>query len=291
MAAENVSTPRASERLKKGLHIMKQFRNSLLLPLWAALLVVLAGGPAGAEFQKTKIAVLDFEMIGDKMDTASMGAIISEWFITGIVKSGRFDVVERAMLQKILAEQNLGTSGMIDEQGAAALGKVLGVKAIISGSLLKLQDAIDINARVINVENGSIIAAENIRSSGKSDLHALVDELIGRILLNFPLTGYVVKKGDRTAIIDLGLDSGLTAGTEFIVYREGEVIKHPKTGEVLDVEQIHTGRLRIAKVSKNVAEGIIVSEENNGGIEDGQMAKSIKKEAANAKGKEKVRGD
>jgi TolB-like protein len=61
---------------------------------------------------------------------------------------------------------------MIDEQ-SAALGKVLGVKVIISGSLLKLQDAIDINARVISVENGAIIAAENIRSSAKSDLHAL----------------------------------------------------------------------------------------------------------------------
>lgn len=269
---------------------MKQFHNSLLLALLAALFVVLVGVPARAEFQKTKIAVLDFEMIGDKMETASMGAIISEWFITNIVKSGRFDVVERAMLQKILAEQKLGTSGMLDEQSAATLGKVLGVKAIISGSLLKLQDAIDINARVISVESGSIIAAENIRSSGKSDLYALVDELIGRILLNFPLTGYVVKKGDGTAIIDLGLDSGLTAGTEFIVYREGEVIKHPKTGEVLDVEQIHTGRLRIAKVSKNVAEGTIVSEENNGGIQYGQLVKSVKQEAPTAKGKAKVGG-
>jgi TolB-like protein len=267
---------------------MKHFRNCLLLSLLAALLLVLAGVPARAEFQKTKIAVLDFEMIGDKMETASMGAIISEWFITGIVKSGRFDVVERAMLQKILSEQKLGTSGMIDEQSAAALGKVLGVKAIISGSLLKLQDAVDINARVISVESGSIIAAENIRSSGKSDLHALVDELIGRILQNFPLTGYVVKKGDKTAIIDLGLDSGLSVGTEFIVYREGEVIKHPKTGEVLDVEQIHTGRLRIAKVSKNVAEGTIVREESNGGIQYGQMVKSVKKEETIAKGKEKV---
>jgi TolB-like protein len=81
---------------------MKQFCNCLLLSLLAALFVFLTGVPARAEFQKTKIAVLDFEMIGDKMETASLGSIISEWFITGIVKSGRFDVVERAMLLKIL---------------------------------------------------------------------------------------------------------------------------------------------------------------------------------------------
>jgi TolB-like protein len=269
---------------------MNHLASRFLLTVVVLLVALLSTTVARAEFQKTKIAVLDFEMIGDNMETASLGAIISEWFITGIVKSGRFDVVERAMLLKILAEQKLGTSGMIDEQSAAALGKVLGVKAIISGSLLKLQDAVEINARVISVENGAIIAAENIRSSAKSDLHALVDELIDHILLNFPLTGYVVRKGDKTAIVDLGLDSGLTSGTEFIVYREGEVIKHPKTGEVLEVEHVHTGRLRIVKVSKNVAEATIVSEEGNGGIQHGQMVKSIKKDAANAKGKEKVSG-
>jgi len=271
---------------------MNHLASRFLSVVVVLLIALLSTTAARAEFQKTKIAVLDFELIGDKMETASLGAIISEWFITGIVKSGRFDVVERAMLQKILTEQKLGTSGVIDEQSAAALGKVLGVKAIISGSLLKLEDAIDINARVISVESGSIIAAENVRSSGKSDLHELVDELIGRILLNFPLTGYLVKKGEKTAIIDLGLDSGLTAGTEFIVYREGEVIKHPKTGEVLDVEQIHTGRLRITKVSKNVAEGTIISEEGNGGIQYGQMVKSVKRDmsAAPAKTKGKSNG-
>ena len=87
----------------------------------------------------------------------------------------------------------------------------------------------------------------------------------------------MVKKAPGSAVIDLGLDSGLAPGTEFIVYREGEVIKHPKTGEVLDVEQIHTGRLRITKISKNVAEGEILSEER-GGIEDGHLVKSVRKD-------------
>lgn len=269
---------------------MNHLASRFLLTVVVLLVALLSTTVVRAEFQRTRIAVLDFEMIGDRTETAALGAIISEWFTTGIVKSGRFDVVERAMLLKILAEQKLGASGMVDEQSVAVLGKVLGVKAIISGSLLKLQDVVEINARVVGVENGAVIVAENIRGSAKSDLHALVDELIGRILLNFPLTGYVVKKGDKTAIIDIGLDSGLATGTEFIVYREGEVIKHPKTGEVLEVEQIHTGRLRIVKVSKNVAEATIVSEEDNGGIQSGQMVKSIKKDAANAKGNQKVSG-
>ncbi len=232
--------------------------------------------PSFADFQKTKIAVLDFELIGDKLETTDMGAILSEWFITSIVKSGRFDVVERAMLKKIIAEQKLSTTGIIDDSSASELGKILGVRVIISGSVLKIDNTIEINARVISVESGSIIAAENIRGTTNSDLHRLVNRLTSKIMRNFPLTGYIVKKNPKSVIIDLGLASGLAPGTEFIVYKEGAIIKHPKTGEVLDVEQILTGRIRIEKISRNVAKGKILSEESPG-IEYGQLVKSVQK--------------
>jgi TolB-like protein len=231
---------------------------------------------ATAEFQKTKIAVLDFEPIGEKLDTSDMGAILSEWFITGLVKSGRFDVVERAVLKKIVAEQGLSATGRIDENSAGKLGKILGVKVIIAGSVLKNKGVIAMNSRVISVENGSIIASEDIRGGADGDLHALVSDLTGKIMRSFPLTGYVVRRNERSVVIDLGLDSGLAPGTEFIAYREGEVIIHPKTGEVLDVEQIETGRLRIDRISKNVAEGAIVSEQP-GGIQSGHLVKSVQK--------------
>lgn len=238
------------------------------------LTTLLSPPPVRADFQRTKIAVLDFELIGDKLETAGMGAILSEWFTTSIVKSGRFDVVERAMLQKILSEQKLAQTGIIDDTSASKLGRILGVKVIITGSVLRLGDSIEINSRVISVESGSIIAAENIRGDTSEDMHNLVDRLTAKIMRNFPLTGYVVKKNKGSAIIDLGLGSGLKTGTEFIVYREGEVIKHPKTGEVLDVEQIQTGRLRITRISRNVAEGKIISEEPEG-IAYGQLVKSV----------------
>jgi len=229
-----------------------------------------------ADFQKTKIAVLDFELIGDKLETTDMGAILSEWFITSIVKSGRFDVVERTMLQKIIAEQKLSTTGAIDDSSASELGKILGVKVIISGSVLKIDNTIEINTRVISVESGSIIAAENIRGTTNSDLHRLINRLTAKIMRNFPLIGYIVKKNPKSVIIDLGLASGLAPGTEFIVYKEGAIIKHPKTGEVLDVEQILTGRIQIAKISRNVAKGEILSEESPG-IKYGQLVKSVQK--------------
>ncbi|BCL61292.1 hypothetical protein DGMP_19850 [Desulfomarina profundi] len=242
--------------------------------LLSFLLVFGSVGKGHCEFIKTKIAVLDFEVHGKAFHTRDMGAIVSEWFITTLVKDGRFDVVERAMLQKILAEQKLGATGLIAEDSASRIGKILGVKIIITGSILHLTGNIEVNSRIINVENGSIIAAENIRCDTEAELQTQIKRLTARIVKNFPLTGYIVKRKNQSVMIDLGLDSGIHAGMEFIVYKEGAVIKHPKTGEVLDVEQVLTGRIKITGVQRNMAEASILKEEGDG-ISYGQLVKSV----------------
>lgn len=251
--------------------------SSWRLPTTASiivLLVILLFSNSYAEFKKTKIAVLDFELHGQEFQTADMGSIVSEWFTTTLVNDGRFEVVERAMLQKILAEQQLGTTGLIDDSSASKIGKVLGVKIIITGSVLNFENKLEVNSRIINVENGSIVAAENISSTSSGDLQRVITELTGRIVKKFPLTGYIVMRKDTSVLIDLGLQAGLHQGMEFKVFKEGSIIKHPKTGEVLDVEQIVTGRVKISEVQPHMAKADIINEENDG-ICYGQLITSI----------------
>ncbi len=232
---------------------------------------------ANADFKRTKIAVLDFSLKGSGFETEDMGAIVAEWFITAFVKEGRFDVVERGLLKKILNEQKLGMSGVVDETTATKIGKLLGVKIIISGSVLKLQNILEINARIIDVETASIIAAENVKSSAAAQLQDLVVQMSAKIIKNFPLEGYVVsrKTGKLKASIDLGRIAGVKEGMEFIVYKEGKIIRHPKTKEVLDVETIETGRLIITKVRNKISKTDIVEEKTPGAVKFGQMVKSV----------------
>jgi len=231
-----------------------------------------------AEFKKTKIAVLDFELRGDTFKTKDMGGIVAEWFTTALVQDGRFQVVERALLKKIVDEQKLGMTGLIDESSTAQLGKILGVKTIISGSVLQFQDTIEVNARIINVSTGSIVAAENLRSKTSDNLKEAIERLTSKIVRNFPLTGYVVKKRDNTVMIDLGATSNLQIGMEFIVYKEGNVIKHPKTGEVVEVEQIRAGLIKITEVTTNTANAEIMEVEPKQEIRYGQLVQSIRKQ-------------
>lgn len=245
--------------------------------LLAAFFIVVFDGPCNAEFKKTKIAVLDFELKGETFKTKDMGGIVAEWFTTALVQDGRFQVVERALLKKIIDEQKLGMTGLIDEGSSAQIGKILGVRTIISGSVLQLTDAIEVNARIINVSTGSIVAAENLRSKDTSgNLKELIERLTAKIVKNFPLTGYVVKKRNDTVLIDLGTTSSVQVGMEFIVYKEGAAIKHPKTGEVLEVEQIRTGLIKISEIGTNTFTAEIIQEEPKQEIRYGQLVQSIR---------------
>ncbi len=211
--------------MKKTIATMSIFFFCILLPDFAA-----------ADFIKDKIAVLDFQLHGKGYNSDDMGKIVAEWLITSLVKEGRFDVVERRLLKKLLEEQSLAHSGVVDENTASKLGKLLGVKAIISGTVMKLQDILEVNTRIIDVETASVIAAENIRSTNATQLKVLIEQMAEKIVKDFPLEGYVVKRSGNKIAIDLGKRAGIKREMHFIVYKEGDIIKHPKTGQILDVE-------------------------------------------------------
>ncbi len=258
-----------------GMGLKQVWGCRVLVAMWAIMFCFLAVSSAQADFKKTKIAVLDFSLQGQGYETTDMGAIVAEWFITALVKEGRFDVVERALLQKIVAEQKLGITGVVDESSAAQLGRVLGVKIIISGSVLKLQNVLEVNARIIDVETGSIIAAENVKSSSSTSLQSLIVQMSQIIIKNFPLEGYIVKRSGKNVTIDLGRLAGVREGMEFITFKEGNIIKHPRTGEVLDVEQIKTGKIKISSVRGKISTAVISKEEKGSKIKYGQLVKSV----------------
>ncbi len=239
------------------------------------LVLTLLAAPAAADFKKNKIAVLDFQMQGKQYQNNDMGAIVAEWLITALVKEGRFDVVERRLLQKVLQEHQLAMSGVVDDTSISELGTILGVKIIISGAVLHFQNIIEVNARIIDVSNGSIIAAESVKSSSAVGLEDLVVQMAQIIIKDFPLEGYIVRRNGDKVFIDLGKIAGVKVGMRFMTYKEGNVIKHPKTGEVLDVEIIETGKLKITRVRDRIANAEIVEEDIPGTIVYGQMVKSI----------------
>src|SRR5271166_103453 len=72
------------------------------------------------------------QIFGSNQD---IGKGISDMLVDKLLKDGKYRLVERSALDKILAEQNFSNSDRADSNTAAKIGKVLGVDAIIIGSI------------------------------------------------------------------------------------------------------------------------------------------------------------
>ena len=106
-----------------------------------------------------KIAVVEFTDLNGRESV--LGQFIAEELVTQMfmVAPGQFDVVERSQLKKIMAEQKLGSTGLFDPETIAAVGKMLGIQAIVTGSIADLGTDVRINARLIAMDTAKVFAA------------------------------------------------------------------------------------------------------------------------------------
>jgi len=64
-----------------------------------------------------------------------VGKGVTDLLVTYLVKDGSYSVIERKALDKIMAEQNFSNSDRANPTSAAKIGKLLGVDAIVVGSI------------------------------------------------------------------------------------------------------------------------------------------------------------
>jgi curli biogenesis system outer membrane secretion channel CsgG len=109
----------------------------------ATLVLILATCiPSAFAQQKKRIAILDFDYGTVRSYVASVfgadqdvGKGIADLMVDKLVKDGTYTVIERKALDKVLAEQNFSNSDRADSSTAAKIGRVLGVDAIVVGSI------------------------------------------------------------------------------------------------------------------------------------------------------------
>src|SRR6202023_3045224 len=105
-----------------------------------ALVFLVVTSPCFA--QKKRVAVLNFEYGTVKSNAQAIfgtdqdvGKGISDMLVQKLVEDGKYSVIERNALDKVLGEQNFSNSDRADASTAAKIGRILGVDAIIIGSI------------------------------------------------------------------------------------------------------------------------------------------------------------
>lgn len=118
---------------------------------------------AGTSVQGKKIAIIPFSYADGRAGATKDGSVISERLTIKMINMHKFEIIERSVLDKVMTELKLQSSGMIDASSAQQLGKVLGVEAIVTGTLVETSGGqIEVNARLIKTETAQAIGASQV---------------------------------------------------------------------------------------------------------------------------------
>ncbi len=129
------------------------------------LAIILAATVLFSQDGKISVAVLKFDAKG--FDPTQLDVLVSRFRVV-LNATGKFSVLEREKIKEILAEQNLQQSEIAEGSGDnVQIGKILGVREIITGDIGKVEDVYTINVRRISVETSEIVQTASVDYEGK----------------------------------------------------------------------------------------------------------------------------
>lgn len=273
---------------------MRRVTFALALPLLV---------PAAAMAQqKVTVAVAPFTFHKDFRATPGAaletGALTNK-FVTALVGTRKFDVVERERLEKLLDEMQLSQTGLMDPASAVKAGKGVGADFMLMGEVsvftltttvkfIKLNDRwqriedlrLIVDMRIVDTRttkvasafkgDAQLVAKQMFKAQPAVDAPlepATVDEIerqvVDKLVIKVIDTVFpirIIAVGDDGVVsINRGEGGGVPVGTELDVFSEGEEMVDPDTGEVLGSAETKIGRIRVDQVLPKFSKCSIVA--------------------------------
>lgn len=120
----------------------------------------------------SKIAILPFKDLNSEVN--NYGIFVAEELTTRIFLENRFEVIERKLLDQVLSELAFHETALVDPEATKKIGKLLGVDAILTGTVTDIGDQIVINARIVGTETGQIFAVARTQITKNSSIANLM---------------------------------------------------------------------------------------------------------------------
>jgi tetratricopeptide (TPR) repeat protein len=209
------------------------------------------------------LSFVDFHEKGGLAERDGLSAVLTSQLGDQLNASGRVQVVERVLIERLLEELNLGSSDLADPETALRLGKVLAAKVIGTGSLYYLPDGTLLSLRLIDTETSAIpkVVTRQLgsRASLKKEVNRLNREILRTIILKYPLQGYVVQSSGDQVMINLGSNQGVVLGTKFEVLEEQEPIKYK--GKLLRSSPKPVAQIEVVQIEPDLSYVRILNQE------------------------------
>lgn len=126
--------------------------------------------------EKQRIAVLPFHEL-DGQPTV-LGTYLAEELVTKLFQLGNFKIVERQLLDKVMAELRIQRSGAIDPATAKEIGRIAAVDAIVTGSITELGTYVAVNCRLIETTTGEVFGAAQTKITKDEDVSKIMNSVV-----------------------------------------------------------------------------------------------------------------
>lgn len=181
------------------------------------------------------IAVLYFENKGSMRSLDPLQKGIAEMMITDLAKVRSVRVVERIRLQKLVEEMNFGQSGLVDEQSAPRIGKLLGAFRLVKGSFFDLTtEKMRIDAFVARSRTGELDGVTDV-SGSMVEFFRLEKDLVFRILDELKIK---ITDEERESILEIPTENFFA----FLQYSQG--IDYEDKGLYAQAVQAYSGAVQ-----------------------------------------------
>jgi len=135
-----------------------------------------------AASSKKTVAVVDFTDL--QGNVTELGRFVAEEMALGLVTARKgLSVVDRTHLKALMQENRLDATGLIDPATARRLGQVLGVEALVTGTITPFADSVRIVAKVLDTTTARIVSA----ASADLSKNRTIEELLARDIRTAPI--------------------------------------------------------------------------------------------------------
>jgi TolB-like protein len=153
-------------------------RGARRAALAGTLIILSALQSSAATAKPSTVAVMPFRDLA--ADSKFIGEAIRETVMSDLRQLGGLRVVERASLDRVLAEQKLAQKDL-EVGDAVRVGKVLGAQLMVVGAYQKLAPQVRLTARFIKVETSEVIGTAKVDGSQREFLR-LQDRVTSALL-------------------------------------------------------------------------------------------------------------
>ena len=198
------------------------------------------------ESGKKRVTVVDLADLQGNFN--ELGRFVGEQLTVNMLKHSKdFKMVNRANLERILAEHKLSMSGLLKVENAKKLGQISGVDAIIIGSLTPFKPTVQITVQIVDTDTAELIGGGTGKIVKTKDIEELLERSVNVVAKTNPPSG---RPEQEPPVPKLAVEKNSQRIGNLLIKVESLKVVNPNNWESANLT------LSIANVSKTETVGI-----------------------------------